>query len=65
MHYQISLALAGFGPEEVTITVERNVLIVESRKAEKGDHQYLHQGIPYPHEMPLARNLHTQITRVK
>ena len=44
-HYQISLALAGFTPEEVTITAEQNVLTVEGQKAEKGEHQYLYQGI--------------------
>jgi molecular chaperone IbpA len=44
-NYQIALALAGFAPEEVSITAEQNVLIVEGRKAEKGEHQYLYQGI--------------------
>jgi molecular chaperone IbpA len=44
-HYQISLALAGFTPEEVSITAEQNVLTVEGRKAEKAEHQYLYQGI--------------------
>jgi molecular chaperone IbpA len=44
-HYQISLALAGFVPEEITITAEQNVPTVEGRKAEKGDHHYLYQGI--------------------
>jgi len=44
-NYQISLALAGFSPDEVTITVEQNVLTVEGRKADKGDHKYLYQGI--------------------
>jgi molecular chaperone IbpA len=43
--YHISLALAGFTPQEVTVTAEQNVLTVEGRKAEKGDHQYLYQGI--------------------
>ena len=43
--YQISLALAGFAPEDVAITAAQNVLTVEGRKAEKGDHQYLYQGI--------------------
>jgi molecular chaperone IbpA len=32
-------------PEEVTITAEQNVLTVEGRKADKGEHQYLYQGI--------------------
>ena len=40
-HYQISLALAGFTPEEVSITAEQNVLTVEGRKAEQAEHQYL------------------------
>jgi molecular chaperone IbpA len=44
-HYQISLALAGFSPDEITITAEQNVLTVEGRKAEKGEHNYLYQGI--------------------
>jgi molecular chaperone IbpA len=44
-HYRIALALAGFAPEDVTITAEQNVLTVEGRKAEQGDHQYLYQGI--------------------
>jgi len=43
--YRISLALAGFMPEDITLTAEQNVLTVEGRKAEKGDHQYLYQGI--------------------
>jgi molecular chaperone IbpA len=44
-HYRITLALAGFSPEEITITAEQNMLTVEGRKAENGDHQYLHRGI--------------------
>jgi molecular chaperone IbpA len=43
--YRISLALAGFMPEEITLTAEQNMLTVEGHKAEKGDHQYLYQGI--------------------
>ena len=43
--YRISLALAGFMPEEITVTAEQNMLTVEGRKAEKADHQYLYQGI--------------------
>ena len=44
-HYQISLALAGFTPEEVTITAEQNVLTVEGAKSQKTQHHYLYQGI--------------------
>jgi molecular chaperone IbpA len=43
--YRISLALAGFSPDEVTITAEQNVLAVEGTKARKPDAEYLYQGI--------------------
>ena len=43
--YQIAVALAGFTPDEVTITAEQNVLTLEGRKADKGAHEYLYQGI--------------------
>jgi molecular chaperone IbpA len=44
-NYRISLALAGFSPDEVTITAEQNVLTVEGSKAQKGETEYLYQGI--------------------
>jgi len=44
-HYQVSLALAGFTPDEIGITVEQNVLTVEGRKPDRGEHHYLYQGI--------------------
>lgn len=56
-HYQISLALAGFSPDEVTITAEQNVLTIEGRKADKGAHQFLYQGIsshPFRRQFNLA-----------
>jgi molecular chaperone IbpA len=55
--YHISLALAGFAPDEVTVTAEQNMLTVEGRKTEKGDHQYLYQGIsgrPFRRQFSLA-----------
>ena len=56
-HYQIALAVAGFTPDEIAITVEQNTLTVEGRKAQKGDHEYLYQGIsarPFRHVFNLA-----------
>ncbi|MBP1299529.1 MULTISPECIES: Hsp20 family protein [Bradyrhizobium] len=44
-HYQITLALAGFPPDTVSITAGQNTLTVEGRKADKSGHQYLYQGI--------------------
>ena len=55
--YCISLALAGFTPEDIAITAEQNVLAVEGRRSEKNDHQYLYQGIsarPFRRQFNLA-----------
>jgi molecular chaperone IbpA len=43
--FQISVALAGFAPDEVALTVEQNVLTLEGRKAEKDEKTFLHHGI--------------------
>lgn len=44
--YRISLAAAGFGPHELEITAQPNLLIVAGRKAKDDtEHTYLHQGI--------------------
>jgi molecular chaperone IbpA len=43
--YQISLAVAGFTPDEIAITVEQSVLTVAGRKAEKQQREFLYQGI--------------------
>ena len=43
--YAISLAVAGFAPEEMTITAEQNTLTVEGRKGVKEAQQMLYQGI--------------------
>src|ERR1041384_5958615 len=43
--YQISLALAGFTPDEVSLTAEQNVLTVEGRKDDDQKRDYLYRGI--------------------
>ena len=55
--YQISLALAGFTPDEISITAEQNVLTVEGRKADKPQREFLYQGIsarPFKRQFNLA-----------
>ncbi|MGB3046301.1 MAG: Hsp20 family protein [Xanthobacteraceae bacterium] len=47
--YQISLALAGFSPDEITVTAEQNVLSIEGRKTETANKDYLYQGISARH----------------
>jgi molecular chaperone IbpA len=53
--FQISVALAGFTPDEVALTIEHNVLTLEGRKGEKDDKTFLHRGIS-------ARNFKRQFT---
>jgi len=55
--YRISLALAGFAPDEIAITAEQNVLTGEGRKAEKAQRELLYQGIssrPFRRQFNLA-----------
>jgi molecular chaperone IbpA len=43
--YRIALAIAGFTPDEITITSQQSLLTVEGRKVNDDDRQYLHRGI--------------------
>jgi molecular chaperone IbpA len=55
--YAISLALAGFAPDEITITAEQNVLSVEGAKPQKDDSNFLYRGIssrPFKRQFNLA-----------
>ena len=43
--YRVTLAVAGFGENELNVTQERNLLLVSGEKAASEDTQYLHRGI--------------------
>ena len=43
--YQITLAVAGFSPDEISITAEQNVVTIEGNKVEKADREFLYRGI--------------------
>ncbi|SDJ76990.1 MULTISPECIES: small heat shock protein HspD [Bradyrhizobium] len=43
--YQITLAVAGFSPDEISITAEQNVVTVEGTKVEKAEREFLYRGI--------------------
>ena len=45
--YRITLAVAGFTPDELSITSQPNLLIVSGRKADRQGGEYLHQGIAH------------------
>lgn len=59
--YRISLAVAGFSPDQITVTVEQDTLIVTGRmKAGKGDSEYLYRGIaarPFERRFNLAEHM--------
>ncbi|GGD46372.1 Hsp20 family protein [Croceicoccus pelagius] len=45
-NYRITLALAGFKPEDIEITAQQNLLTVQGRKAEESQKgEFLHVGI--------------------
>ena len=43
--YQITLAVAGFSSDEISVTAEQNVVTVEGNKVEKADREFLYRGI--------------------
>ena len=42
---RITLAVAGFDPNEIEVTVEENELVVTGRQRDANDRAYLHRGI--------------------
>ncbi|WLA84098.1 Hsp20 family protein [Bradyrhizobium elkanii] len=55
--YQISVALAGFSQDEISVTAEQNVLTVEGRKTDNDQHEFLYRGIsarPFKRRFNLA-----------
>ena len=47
--YQISPAVAGFSPDEISITAEQNVVTIEGNKPEKAESEFLYRGISTRH----------------
>ncbi|MDI3562494.1 Hsp20 family protein [Bradyrhizobium sp. Arg816] len=43
--YRITLAVAGFGADDISVTAEQNALTIEARKPETAAGEYLYQGI--------------------
>ena len=64
--YRISLALAGFSPDDIAITAEQNVLTVEGRKADEGQRKLLYRGIssrPFKRQFVLAAHVRVEGAR--
>lgn len=65
--FQISVALAGFSSDEISLTVEQNVLTIEGRKAEKEGKTYLYRGIsarPFKRQFTLADHVEVSNARL-
>ncbi len=46
--YRISMAIAGFGPNEIELTQQGNTLLVAGqKKTEEGNHEMLHRGLAH------------------
>ena len=61
--YRVSLAVAGFAPEELSIVSQPNQLVVSGRKAEGQDGEFLYQGLagrPFERKFSLAD--HVKVT---
>jgi molecular chaperone IbpA len=61
--YQISLAVAGFSPDEISVTAEYNVVTIEGGKAEKAEREFLYRGIsarPFKRQFELADYVHVK-----
>ena len=55
--YLISLAVAGFAPDEISVTAEQNVVTIEGGKADRTEREYLYRGIsarPFKRQFSLA-----------
>ncbi|MDK1384839.1 Hsp20 family protein [Sinorhizobium sp. 8-89] len=55
--YRIVIAVAGFAEDELTITHEANMLVVNGAKSEDKEEEYLHQGLavrPFARRFELA-----------
>ena len=43
--YRITLAIAGFSPDEIAITAQQNLLTVAGNKPDDGKQEFVHRGI--------------------
>jgi molecular chaperone IbpA len=43
--YSVSLAVAGFKPDQISVTVQQNTLVITGRENQKTERDYMHRGI--------------------
>jgi molecular chaperone IbpA len=66
--YRITMAVAGFSPQELNLTTEPNLLVVNGRTPAEEGVQYLHRGIPagsFERRFELADYVQVQSARLE
>lgn len=67
--YQLSMAVAGFAPEELTVTVEDRTLAVRGKsEIDDSERSYLHRGIAtraFERRFDLADDIHVGDARIE
>jgi molecular chaperone IbpA len=61
--FRISVALAGFTPNDVAITAQQNLLTVAGRRADNPEHEYVYKGIsarPFERRFSLADHVEVE-----
>jgi molecular chaperone IbpA len=61
--YRISLAVAGFSPDDISVTAEQNTLTIEGKKPDAPAREYLYQGIaarPFRRVFNLADHVYVK-----
>ena len=65
--YRLTVALAGWTPNEVSVTTEPNLLVISGEKAEPEDKKYLYRGIPgvgFEHRFSVAEYIQVREARM-
>jgi molecular chaperone IbpA len=61
--FRISVALAGFTPNDIAITAQQNLLTVAGRRADNPEHDYVYKGIsarPFERRFSLADHVEVE-----
>jgi HSP20 family molecular chaperone IbpA len=64
---RITLAVAGFGRDDLDVTVEENQLVIKGRQTDDGSKDYLHRGIAtrqFTRSFVLADGMHVTAARL-
>jgi molecular chaperone IbpA len=69
--YELQVAVTGFSPEEITVEVDQNRLVIKGEKREDDadrDVQYIHRGLAsrnFTRVLPLAEHLEVGEAKIK